>query len=133
MNRVCLMGRLCRSPELKCTEKGTPVVSVTIAVDRKSQDNKTDFIPITAFKGTAEFIYKYFSKGNMIALEGTLVISRFETKDGISVSRPEVIAEHVFFTGERAAPAPSMEAKERISSLFDNLDTEAEGLPVLEE
>ena len=127
------MGRLCRSPELKCTEKGTPVVSVTIAVDRKSQDNKTDFIPITAFKGTAEFIYKYFSKGNMIALEGTLVISRFETKDGISVSRPEVIVEQVFFTGERATLTPSIEAKENTPSMMEALDTEAEELPALEE
>ena len=101
LNKIILMGRLTRDPELRKTGSGTAVTSFTLAVDRdfKTQDGEkeTDFIDIVAWRGTAEFVFKYFSKGRMAVVEGRLQIRDWKDKDGNNRRSAEVIAENVYF------------------------------------
>lgn len=101
LNKIILMGRLTRDPELRHTGSGTPVASFTIAVDRdfKSQggEKETDFIDIVAWRTTAEFVCKYFTKGRMAVVEGRLQIRDWTDKDGGKRRSAEVIAENVYF------------------------------------
>lgn len=101
LNKIILMGRLTRDPELRRTQSGTPVASFTVAVDRdfKGQDGEkeTDFIDIVAWRNTAEFVSKYFTKGRMAVVEGRLQISSWTDKDGGKRKTAEVIADNVYF------------------------------------
>lgn len=104
MNHIDLMGRLTRDPELRHTQSGLPVASFTLAVDRgySSRDGaekQTDFIDIVAWRGTAEFVTKYFAKGQMCAVSGRLQIRNWEDKDGNKRRSAEVVANNVYFTG----------------------------------
>ena len=124
LNRIILMGRLTRDPELRHTQTGTPVASFSLAVDRdfKSRDGgerATDFIDIVAWRGTAEFVSKYFTKGRMAVVEGRLQIRDWTDREGGKRRSAEVIAENVYFGDSKrdgdsaggsfsrpAAPAP---------------------------
>ena len=101
LNRIILMGRLTRDPELRRTGSGTAVTSFSLAVDRdfKSQsgEKETDFIDIVAWRNTAEFVSKYFTKGRMAVVEGRLQLRDWKDKDGNSRRSAEVVAEHVYF------------------------------------
>ena len=101
LNRICLMGRLTRDPELRMTGNGTAVTSFTIAVDRdfKSQDGEkeTDFIDIVAWRNTAEFASKYFSKGRMAVVTGRLQLRDWTDKEGNKRRTAEVVADTVYF------------------------------------
>ena len=106
MNHVVLMGRLARDPELRHTQSGLPVVSFRIAVNRRfaskdSGERQADFIDIVAWRQTAEFVSKYFTKGSMIAVQGSLQVREWQDKDGNKRWSTEVIAENVYFTGEK--------------------------------
>ena len=112
INKVILMGRLVADPELKRTQSDVPVVSTRIAVDRDfksaSGERQADFIDIVCWRERAEFVSRYFRKGNMIAVVGSLQSRQFETKDGQKRTAYEVVCDQVSFTGERAnngAPA----------------------------
>ena len=103
MNRIILMGRLTRDPELRQTQTGTPVASFTLAVDRRfsSRDGgerQADFIDIVAWRQTAEFVSKYFSKGQMCLVEGRLQIREWTDKEGNKRRSAEVVADNVYFT-----------------------------------
>ena len=102
------MGRLTAVPELKSTTQGTPVLSATLAVERPGYKEKnTDFLPIVAWRGTAEMISKYFHKGSMIAVEGAMQSRKYTDKDGKNRVVYEVLVDRVHFTGERSnASAP---------------------------
>ena len=99
------MGRLTRDPELRRTGSGTAVTSFSMACDRdfKSQsgDKETDFIEVVAWKNTAEFVSKYFSKGRMAVVEGRLQIRDWTDKDGGKRRSAEVVADNVYFGGNR--------------------------------
>lgn len=117
MNKVILMGRLTRDPELKTTPNGVNVCSFGIAVDRryqtKGEEKKTDFFNIVAWRQAGEFVSRYFKKGNMILVEGELQTRQYTNKDGINVTVTEIIAEHLSFTGEKiseSSPATTAEA-----------------------
>ena len=101
LNKIILMGRLTRDPELRRTSSGTAVTSFSLAVDRdfKSQggDKETDFIDIVAWRNTAEFVSKYFTKGRMAVVEGRLQIRDWTDRDGGKRRSAEVIAENVYF------------------------------------
>ena len=102
LNRIILMGRLTRDPELRHTQTGTPVASFSLAVDRdfKSRDGgdrATDFIDVVAWRSTAEFVSKYFTKGRMAVVEGRLQIRDWTDRDGGKRRSAEVIAENVYF------------------------------------
>lgn len=101
LNKIILMGRLTRDPELRRTGSGTAVASLTLAVDRdvKSKDGEkaTDFIDIVAWRNTAEFVSKYFSKGRMAVVEGRLQIRDWKDKEGNNRRSAEVVADNVYF------------------------------------
>ena len=101
LNKIILMGRLTRDPELRKTNSGTSVASFAIAVDRdfKSQggDKETDFIDIVVWRSTAEFVSKYFTKGRMAVVEGRLQIREWTDKDGGKRRNAEVVADNVYF------------------------------------
>ena len=107
LNHIVLMGRLTRDPELRRTPSGTAVASFTLAVDRdfasrESGKKETDFIDIVAWKHTAEFVSKYFSKGQMAAVSGRLQIRDWTDKDGGKRRNAEVVAENVYFADSKS-------------------------------
>ncbi len=101
LNRIVLMGRLTRDPELRRTQNGTAVTSFSLAVDRdfKSQsgEKETDFIDIVAWRSTAEFVCNYFSKGRMAVVEGRLQIRDWKDREGNNRRSAEVMADNVYF------------------------------------
>lgn len=101
LNRIDIMGRLTRDPELRYTAQGTPVTSFTLAVDRDYQsggnERQTDFIDCVAWRQTAEFVSKYFSKGSMAIVTGRLHIRDWEDKNGGKRRSAEVMADSVYF------------------------------------
>ena len=101
LNRIVLMGRLTRDPELRRTQSGTAVVSFSIACDRdyaaQGAERETDFIDIVAWRGTAEFVEKYFGKGRMIVVGGRLQIRNWEDRDGNKRRSAEVIVNSIYF------------------------------------
>ena len=107
LNHVSIMGRLARDPELRTTTSGKSVVSFTIATDRNRKDangqNQTDWIQMTAWEKTAEFICKYFQKGSMIAIDGRLQSKTYQDKNGNNRTDMEVVVEEVNFVGAKSA------------------------------
>lgn len=101
LNNIIIMGRLTRDPELRRTQSGTAVTSFTMAVDRdfKSQsgEKETDFIDVVAWRSTAEFVAKYFTKGRMAVVEGRLQIRDWTDKDGNKRRNAEVLADNIYF------------------------------------
>ena len=96
LNHVTMMGRLCADPELRTTQNGVPVGSFRIAVERdfagRAEERETDFFDVTVWRGTAEFVSKYFTKGRMIALDGRLQAQNWTDRDGnkrVSTERSE--------------------------------------------
>ena len=102
LNKVILMGRLTRDPELRTTPQGASVCSFSIAVDRgyvrQGEERQADFINIVAWRSTAEFVSKYFVKGQMIAVVGRIQTRNYDDKDGKRVYVTEVVADEVSFT-----------------------------------
>ena len=99
-NLVVLTGRLTADPELKTTPNGTNVTTFAIAVERRyrsGEERQTDFINIVAWQKTAEFITKYFKKGNLIGIEGAIQTRRYQDKNGNNRTAFEVIANNVQF------------------------------------
>ena len=120
LNRIVIMGRLTRDPELRRTQNGTAVTSFSVAVDRdfksrESGEKATDFIDVVAWRQTAEFVCQYFTKGRMAVVEGRLQIRDWTDKDGGKRRSAEVVADNVYFgdskrdggdsSGYSAAPA----------------------------
>lgn len=97
MNEVVLIGRLTRDPEFKTTQTGTPVVRFTLAVDRRFTKDKADFIDVTAWRKTAEFVAKYFVKGSRVAIHGAIQTHTWQDDDGKNRKGVEVVAENVEF------------------------------------
>lgn len=102
LNKIFLMGRLTRDPELRHTQSGTAVASFSIAVDRDFKDKQTgeratDFIDVVAWRNTAEFVSRFFSKGLMAVVVGSLQMRDWTDKDGNKRRSAEVIAESVYF------------------------------------
>ena len=105
LNKIFIMGRLTRDPELRRTQNGTAVTSFTLAVDRdfKNADGTkdTDFIDVVAWRNTAEFVSKYFSKGRMAVVEGRLQLRDWTDKDGNKRRNAEVLADNIYFGDSR--------------------------------
>lgn len=109
LNRVILMGRLVADPELKTTNTGISVTSFRIAVDRSyvkaGEQRQADFFDIVAWRSSAEFVCRNFSKGSLIAIDGQLQSRQYQTKDGQNRTAIEVVVDNVSFTGERRDPS----------------------------
>ena len=101
INNIVLMGRLTSDPELKTTQSGISVTSFTVACDRSYDKEKTDFIPCVAWRGTADFITRYFHKGSMIAVQGSLQQREYEDKNGNKRTVYEINVESASFCGDK--------------------------------
>ena len=101
LNHIVLMGRLTRDPELRQTGSGISVASFTIAVDRdyaaQGAEKETDFVDIVAWRGTADFVSKYFAKGRMAVVSGRLQIRNWQDKEGNKRRSAEVVADNIYF------------------------------------
>ena len=115
LNVVALLGRLTADPELRKTPNGVSITTFTLAVNRsyvkQGGERQTDFIDIVAWRTTAEFITKYFKKGQMMALQGSLQTRTYEDKQGNKRKVTEVVADNVHFctpksTGSDTAAVP---------------------------
>ncbi len=105
LNCAVIMGRLTADPELRQTPNGVSVTRFTVAVDRgyvrAGEERKADFINVVAWRQTAEFVSRYFSKGSMIAVQGSIQTGSYE-KDGIKRSTFEIVADNVSFCGSKS-------------------------------
>ena len=116
LNKVILMGRLTRDPELRSTPNGVSVASFTLAVERdfarQGEEKKTDFINIVAWRNTADFVSKYFTKGQLVAVSGKLQVRSWDdAQTGTKRYATDVVADEVFFAESKksggAAPQDS--------------------------
>ena len=128
INTAVIMGRLTADPELKTTASGLSVLSFSVAVERNYQkegeEKAVDFINVVAWRKTAEFVSKYFHKGSMIAVEGSIQTRKYEDKDGNKRTAFEILANTVSFCGKEANSTPAE------STPFTDTDTaDNEGLP----
>ena len=120
LNQIVLMGRLTRDPELRRTGSGVAVASFTLAVDRdfaaQGAEKETDFVDIVAWRNTAEFVSRFFTKGRMAVVTGRLQIRNWTDKEGNKRRSAEVVADNVYFGDSKRdaagdnggySPAPS--------------------------
>ena len=125
INMVALMGRLTYEPELISTPNGVSVLRFQVACDRsyqaKGQERQADFIDCVAWRQTAEFISRYFHKGSMIAIEGTIQTSNYTDKNGNNRKQTEVLANNVSFCSSKNESG-SMDINPEPSSTKPNLD-----------
>ena len=124
LNKIIIMGRLTRDPELRRTGSGTAVTSFSLACDRdfKSQsgEKETDFIEVVAWKNTAEFVSKYFRKGRMAVVEGRLQIRDWTDKAGNKRTTAEVVADNVYFADSKRSESNDNQ-KENFNALSGRL------------
>ena len=134
LNKIIIMGRLTRDPELRRTGSGTAVTSFSLACDRdfKSQsgEKETDFIEVVAWKNTAEFVSKYFSKGRMAVVEGRLQIRDWTDKAGNKRTTAEVVADNVYFADSKRSESNENQ-KENFNALSGRLNDDF--VPISEE
>ncbi len=131
-NKAILMGRIAHNLELKTTPGGLSVLSFRIAVDRayqaQGEERKTDFFNIVAWRSTAEFISKYFSKGRMIMVEGELQTRQYVDKNGSTQNVVELVVSSAHFTGEKkeqaAAAAPPTSAPTQNNADFADMESD---------
>ncbi len=137
-NLVVLTGRLTADPELKTTANGISVTTFSIAVERRyrsGEDRQADFINIVAWRQSAEFITKYFKKGNMIGIEGSIQTRRYEDKNGNPRTAFEVVANNVQFvetkrdSASSAAPEAASFSNADVSDFADLGDASDDDLP----
>jgi single-strand DNA-binding protein len=102
LNIITVMGRLTAGPELRRTQSGTSVANFTVAVERDFGEKTTDFISCVAWRQTGEFISKYFHKGSMIAVTGSLQSRKWQDRDGNNRTSWEINVDNAYFTGEKA-------------------------------
>ena len=111
LNVVALMGRLVADPELRTTQNGVNTCTFRIACDRnfarQGEQRQADFIDIVAWRQQAEFVSKYFQKGSLIAIEGSLQTRQYQDKNGNNRTAVEVVANNISFAGAKAAEKPS--------------------------
>jgi single-strand DNA-binding protein len=106
LNVAIIMGRLTADPELKSISSGIPVCTFRVAVDRRfkgqNEDRQADFINVVAWRQTAEFVSRFFRKGSMIAVQGSIQVRNYEDKNGNRREAVEIVADNVSFTGNKS-------------------------------
>ena len=120
LNHITIMGRLTRDPEMRNTQSGVAVASFTLAVDRDfggrdGGEKQTDFIDCTAWRHTAEFVSKYFSKGRMAVVSGRLQIDNYTDNDGNKRKAAKVIADNIYFGDSKKDGATGGQSDETAS------------------
>ncbi len=124
LNKVILMGRITRDPELRHTQSNVPVMSFTLAVDRgfKKDGQNTDFINIVAWRNTAEFVSKWFSKGQLMALSGRIQTRTYKDGDGNNRTVVEVVADEVFFAERKSIGTEREQGNEFLPPAADDFE-----------
>ena len=129
LNKIIIMGRLTRDPELRRTQGGTAVTSFTMAVDRdfKSQsgEKETDFIDVVAWRNTGEFAAKCLAKGRMAAVEGRIQVRDWQDKDGNRRKSVEVVADNVYFADSKRDSKPQ-ESRTVDEQEFDEIEDDGD-------
>lgn len=118
LNKIILMGRLGRDPEVRYTQSGTPMASFSLAVDRDFVDQSTgrratDWIEVAAWNAKAKFVQQYFRKGQLAVVEGRLRIRDWTDKEGAKRRTAEVVADQIYFAGAKTTPPSEGNADER--------------------
>ena len=135
LNRVCVMGRLTRDPELRRTNSGTAVTSFSLAVERDFKDKNTgeraaDFLDVIAWRNTAEFVERYLEKGRQVVVEGRLQSRNWEDRDGHKRKAVEIVADSVYFADSKRNEGNGLEVSYNSPSQeFHELDGEDDDLP----
>lgn len=128
LNRIDLQGRLTKDVDLRVTQSGTHVANFTVAVDRDFQsggsERQTDFVECVAFKSTAEFVERNFHKGQLAVVSGRLQSRKWEDKNGQNRVSWEVVAENVYFCGDKKQANTNVSAAD-----FEDLGDDEGGLP----
>ena len=123
MNKVVLIGRLTKNPELRTTSSQTAVTTFTVAVDRRfknaSGERQADFISCVAWRQQAEFVARYFSKGNRIGVVGSIQTRNWEDKDGHNRTTTEVVVDEIEFVESKTDKPQKSEPKPRQEDDFD--------------
>ena len=126
LNHICLMGRMVRDPEMRTTTSGTAVASFTLACDRDYKadggERETDFVDIVAWRGTADFVSKYFHKGQMAVVSGRLQIRNWTDKEGNKRRSAEVVAENVYFGESKRSDGNTQTGYPGAPSGYDGAD-----------
>lgn len=125
LNHITIMGRLTRDPELRYTQSQTPVASFTVAVDRDfgsrdGGDKQTDFIDCVAWRQTAEFVSKYFTKGSMAVVSGRLQIRDWTDREGGKRRSAEVVVDNMYFGESRRRDGDSGDSRSSSYSSYGN-------------
>lgn len=130
LNKIFIMGRLTRDPELRRTQGGNAVTSFALAVDRgfKSADGtkETDFIDVVAWRNTAEFAAKYFTKGRMAVVDGRLQMRDWTDKEGKKRRIAEVVADNIYFGDSKREDAPAGNS----APTFEEIEDDGGDLPL---
>ena len=124
LNKIVLMGRLTRDPELRQTQSGNSVASFTLACDRdfaaQGAEKETDFVDVVAWRGTAEFVSKYFTKGSMAVVSGRLQIRDWTDRDGGKRRSAEVVVDNMYFGESRRRDGDSGDSRSSSYSSYGN-------------
>ena len=129
MNIIAIKGRLVLDPECKKTQNGVTVCNITVAVDRaysNGGEKQTDFLTVVAWRQAADFVCKYFGKGDMIAVQGELQTRRYEDKDGNKRTATEIVADNVSFCGGKK---DSTQAAAQTGKSYDDYAGNDDDLP----
>lgn len=132
INKAILLGRLTNDPELRHTPNGVAVSTFTLAVKRPKVKDSVDYIDIVAWRNTAEFASKYFSKGQQIAVVGSIQVRSWKDKDGNNRKTTEVVADEVFFADSKKDNSEQLSYNDYMpdtQSDFEEIDTEDGELP----
>lgn len=142
INNAVIMGRICEDLELRTTTSGTSVINFTVAVDRRFQkqgeEKQTDFLTVVCWKNTADFVCRYFKKGSMIAVQGSIQTRNYEDKNGNKRTAVEIVADNVSFCGSKAengtqetsyTPAPTTATQGNYGGDFESIDDDDTSLP----
>ena len=116
LNVAVLMGRLVADPELRHTPSNVPVTTITLAVERsykQGDERQTDFIDVVAWRHTAEFVSRYFKKGQLVAVEGQIQMRNYTDKEGNKRKAFEVVASRVHFAGDKKESTPTTQQPEQ--------------------
>ena len=130
LNKIIVMGRLTRDPELRRTQSGLSVAGFSLAVDRDFKDKQTgekatDFIDIVTWRQTAEFVCKYFAKGRMAVVEGRLQMRDWTDKEGNKRRIAEVVADNIYFGDSKREDAPAGNS----APTFEEIEDDGGDLP----
>lgn len=135
INNAVIMGRIVANPEARVTANGTSVTSFTVAIDRRfskqGEEKQTDFVDIVAWGKTCDFICKFFSKGQMIAIQGSIQTRMFEDKNGNKRKAVEIVAENVSFCGGKSDNANTTTVPDANDNDFREIPEDDVALPWL--